>query len=87
MNKVPWWLLVVICIILGSCTASRLSSRTAMTQKNHLRERSKQAPINSTLYAKRYWGPKTSKRKPLLSFRSKKRPERKAQPKPEYTHQ
>lgn len=87
MHKYSWlFLLGFIFLILGSCTGNRLSSRTSMTHKNHIKERSKQAPINSTLYAKRYWGPKT-KKKSQLSVRSKKRPDRKPQPKPEYTHE
>ncbi len=86
MNK--YVLIIMLCggvALFGSCAGSKSLSKTEMTYKNHRKSRAKQAPINSLLYAKRYWKPHY-KRDSFLSFLSKK-PVKKAKPKPEYTHE
>jgi len=56
-----------------------------MTTRNYKKFRHRQAPINSLLYAKRYWKPRY-KRDALLSLKSKKKAAKKPK-KPEYTHE
>ncbi len=85
MKRIALMCLVLGFFLLGACSGPRSISKTEMTTRNYKKFRHRQAPINSLLYAKRWWKPKY-KRNALLSFKSKKKQEKKVK-KPEYTHE